>query len=278
MSALETLEIVFSANMDGADRAIAALQKSLKETGRAAGNAGKIFEAAGTGMSGSLAAGFAAGGAALRAEAERASSAAAEALRYGDGGFRSAGEALSSAFSRALSGGADRASEAARTVAASARFSGSEGRARAAGQQLSEGFAAGIRDRAPSAISAAAALAQAAAKKLRQVLSIRSPSRVAMALGAYFSEGFARGVEDAADRAAQAASQLARAATQGASGAEAESGFARAAGGAPFTSQEAPREETVVVPLVVDGIKLGEAAIRGINRVTRATGRLSLEI
>ena len=34
----------------------------------------------------------------------------------------------------------------------------------------------------------------------------------------------------------------------------------------------------LVIPLQVDGMKLGEASIRGINRVTRSAGRLLLEI
>ena len=42
--------------------------------------------------------------------------------------------------------------------------------------------------------------------------------------------------------------------------------------------QGALGDGSIVVPLYVDGVKLGEAAIRGINRVTRSAGRVLLEI
>ena len=42
--------------------------------------------------------------------------------------------------------------------------------------------------------------------------------------------------------------------------------------------QGALGDGNIVVPLYVDGVKLGEAAIRGINRVTRSAGRVLLEI
>jgi len=41
---------------------------------------------------------------------------------------------------------------------------------------------------------------------------------------------------------------------------------------------EALGSTSLVIPLNVDGVKLGEASIRGINRVTRAAGRVLLEI
>ena len=41
---------------------------------------------------------------------------------------------------------------------------------------------------------------------------------------------------------------------------------------------EALGSTQIVIPLHVDGIKLGEASIRGINRATRAAGRVLLEI
>ena len=53
-------------------------------------------------------------------------------------------------------------------------------------------------------------------------------------------------------------------------------------GGIPGMVQRAVSDAlgdvNLVVPLHVDGIKLGEASIRGINRVTRSAGRLMLEI
>ena len=39
-----------------------------------------------------------------------------------------------------------------------------------------------------------------------------------------------------------------------------------------------PDSLNLPVPLFVDGMKLGAAAIRGINAVTRATGKLNLNI
>ena len=53
----------------------------------------------------------------------------------------------------------------------------------------------------------------------------------------------------------------------------------RASGGVGAAAASAVAESlNITVPLNVDGIKLGEASIRGINAVTRSAGRMLLEI
>ena len=48
--------------------------------------------------------------------------------------------------------------------------------------------------------------------------------------------------------------------------------------GAETAVQRALGGMNLTVPLYVDGMKLGEASIRGINAVTRSAGRVLLEI
>lgn len=94
-------------------------------------------------------------------------------------------------------------------------------------------------------------------------------------LGAQFSEGFALGVLDGQARAAMTAGSLA----QAASGAISAAPMPQAQDGELIAAVErALGNLTVVAPIQVDGVRLGEAAISGINAVRRATGRQMLEI
>ena len=65
----------------------------------------------------------------------------------------------------------------------------------AVGRAMAEGLAAGIRSGISGIIDAATAAATAVTSTVRNVLKIRSPSRVMMQLGGFADEGFARGVE-----------------------------------------------------------------------------------
>ena len=146
---------------------------------------------------------------------------------------------------------------------------------RQAGTQLSAGLAAGIRAGKSQVLRAASEVANAAASRIRSALQIRSPSRVARDLGAQFSEGFALGVLDGQARAAMTAGSLA----QAASGAISAAPMPQAQDGELIAAVErALGNLTVVAPIQVDGVRLGEAAISGINAVRRATGRQMLEI
>ena len=145
----------------------------------------------------------------------------------------------------------------------------------ASGVRLSAGLAAGIRAGKGAVARAADEVAAAAVARIRRALEIRSPSRVARGLGERFSEGFALGVMDASARASMASNALALSAAGAlrASPLPAERGE-----GLSEAVERALTGLTVVSPIHVDGVKLGEAAIRGINAVKRATGRQMLDI
>ena len=93
-------------------------------------------------------------------------------------------------------------------------------------------------------------------------------------MGGYFGEGFANGILSTVKMAESGAAALSGAAMRAVRSANipTEEG---SVGGAV---QGALGDGNIVVPLYVDGVKLGEAAIRGINRVTRSAGRVLLEL
>lgn len=144
-----------------------------------------------------------------------------------------------------------------------------------AGLRLSKGLASGIYAGKGSVIRAANEVAQAAVSRIRNALQIHSPSRVTQGLGEQFSQGFALGVMDAAAQAAMSANALAGTARDALHDAPLPEG--RDAG-ISDSVYRALSGLTVVAPIQVDGVKLGEAAIRGINAVKRTTGRQMLDI
>ena len=169
--------------------------------------------------------------------------------------------------------------------------------ARSAGRNTGAGYAGGIREALPSVKSAARALANAAQSIIRSALKIHSPSRVTRELGAYAGEGFSLGVKDELDSVRAQAAALAGAAEGGFSASQPV--YAGAALNRNILYQAQPEAglrgdqvmqavQTAVktamdsleitVPLNVDGVKLGEASIRGINAVTKSAGRLQLNI
>lgn len=151
--------------------------------------------------------------------------------------------------------------------------------ATAAGAQLGQGFANGISSKYGAVMAAANRLANAAVSRIRSALSIHSPSKVTYALGEYFGDGFLEGISASISAAERSAAQMSGAAAGMLRiGTDAELDV----GGMKETMRSALGEAlggtNLNVTLEVDGMRLGEASIRGINRVTRSAGRVLLEI
>lgn len=192
-----------------------------------------------------------------------------------------AGALLTTKLKGGILSGQASVKNAAATVTNAVKF-GSESaksEARSAGANLSGGLAEGILSKLKKVRDAAARLARAALDKLKNLLKIASPSKVAFKMGGFFSEGFAGGIRSSVQLAENSASVLAGGAAMQLSPASASfAGASDLRGMVASALNEALGGTNIVIPLNVDGIRLGEASIRGINRVTRASGRLMLEI
>lgn len=190
------------------------------------------------------------------------------------------GREMMSALAASIRSGGARATEAARTVARAIRFDSGTPGARRAGASLASGFAAGIRSGQGAAGAAAASLASAALRKLRSMLAIHSPSKVTRGYGENFGVGFARGIGGTLDQAARAAGTLGGTASASLKAASLPAGGPEGGLKDQMTSavQGALGGVNLTIPLNVDGIKLGEASIRGINAVTRSAGRVLINI
>lgn len=262
MSVLDTLEICFQANLGGAEAQLNALAQRLGALDGAAQTADRALAEAGSGMARSLGSGF------LGAMPE---------LKRRIG---AAGQDWSARLGQGILSGRASVGAAAKQLAGAVRFDGSAAAAKSAGRALSEGFAAGIRERSGSVRAAVSAMVSSATQRIRSLLSIHSPSKVTQALGANFGEGFSLGVTESISGAERAAAALSNAAGAGlraaalpdlGGGASIEDSVQRAV-------DRALGEVQVTIPLQVDGMKLGEASIRGINAVTRSTGRVLLKL
>jgi len=210
----------------------------------------------------------------------------AEALRSGaamSAAPMEAGNALTARFSQALLAGRSTAAAAARQVSGAANFSNSSAASSAysAGAALGQGFANGVSSKYSAVMSAVNRIVNAAVSRMRAALQIHSPSKVSFEMGGFFGEGFAEGVYAsirAAEESVHALSGAARASMDASAAdvprtdADGLTGMMQAAVNAALGSTN------IVIPLHVDGMKLGEASIRGINSVTRSTGRMMLEI
>ena len=97
-------------------------------------------------------------------------------------------------------------------------------------------------------------------------------------MGGYFGEGFANGILSTVKMAESGAAALSGAAMRAVRSADVPLEDGGIGGTVRGAVQGALGDGNIVVPLYVDGVKLGEAAIRGINRVTRSAGRVLLEI
>lgn len=197
----------------------------------------------------------------------------------GVGAAEEAGRRMSDLFASGVRSGAGTASDASRDVAASADFSGGAAQARSAGRQLANGFAAGVRDRNGAVQAAVSSMVNAATRKIRSLLAIHSPSKVAEGFGAYFGEGFALGIGGSVSGVERAAGALGDAAVTGLGSAELpEFGASCSETSVQAAVDRALANVQLTVPIHVDGMKLGEASIRGINAVTKSAGKLLLNI
>lgn len=193
---------------------------------------------------------------------------------------RTAGSASALGFAQSVDSGAALARQSAANVVASANFSDAAAlrRARSAGGALASGFAAGISAKSGSVYSAVRRMVNQATQLIRSQLGIHSPSRVAAGFGGSFGEGFARGIQGSVAQVTRAADGLAAAAAFGVNAALPRT----VQDAAPMNIAEAVRaalgDTNITIPLNVDGMKLGEASIRGINAVTRSAGRVLLNI
>ena len=191
-----------------------------------------------------------------------------------------AGSNLADAFAGGITSRASAAKQAANRVASSARFSNSAAikSARSAGANLTAGFAAGISSKSSAVSSAVRRIVNQATSQLRTLLDIHSPSRVAARFGSYFGEGFALGIRDSVSQVARAASDIGAAATGGLNAVLPGDVRNAAPNDINAAVNAALGNMNLTIPLNVDGVKLGEASIRGINAVTRSAGRLLLNI
>lgn len=195
----------------------------------------------------------------------------------------SALDGVGAAWASGITLGAAQVSSAALSVADGTVFASAAAvaAARQAGLQLSRGFAKGISAGMGTVTQAVSRVVNAAVARVKSALRIHSPSRVTFELGGFFGEGFAEGIEATLNRAEAGASDLAAGASaQLSPGARlsGEIGQSSAAREIAEALSAAMGETQLVVPINVDGMKLGEASIRGINRVRASTGRLMLDI
>lgn len=266
MAIVETLELRFQANLGN-------LAAQLKAVGAQLAGMDTALNAAAPRLSAS-------GSAAVQAAAG-----AMLAAAMATGAPSAAGARLASGLSGGILGGLPGVSSAALAAANAADFadSGAAAGAVAAGAALSQGFANGILARMGTVLAAADRVASAAVKRIRSALQIHSPSRLSYGLGAYFGEGFAEGMrasvrlvkDGAAELSGAAFTMLAPQAVNPAAQIDPGGGL----GGMVRSAMgEALGGTSITVPLHVDGVKLGEASIRGINSVTRSAGRVMLEI
>lgn len=213
-------------------------------------------------------------------------SAVGDALRSGANASAAPGEAgalLAGRFAGGIALGALEAAAAARSAAENTRFDSASALAGAinAGAALGQGFANGISSKHSAVMRAANRIAAAAVSRIRSALSIHSPSKVSFELGGYFGQGFAEGVNASVREAGRSALALSNAGLDALRAGLPDAVPADTGGIASMVQQavsEALGGVNLVVPLHVDGMKLGQASINGINRVTRSTGRLMLEI
>jgi len=188
------------------------------------------------------------------------------------------GQTFAQQFAAGILAGASGAAFAASRLSAAANLTGGTENAVLSGYALSAGFASGIRSGSGIVGAAVSAIVNTATRRIRSLLSIHSPSQVAAGFGEYFGEGFALGIRDTATQVEQAAGALSGAAMSGLSALPQPAAASGTGRQAQSGADAVPENLHFTIPLMVDGIKLGEASIRGINAVTRSAGRVLLEI
>lgn len=181
-----------------------------------------------------------------------------------------------------ISSGRSKIAQAAKNVSAAADFSSSTAKTEAynAGANLSIGFANGISAKLETVKSSVSKIVSAAVAKIKEKLQINSPSKVTYAIGEYFGEGFSNGVAASVQSAGKSAALLSNSSVSALK--LHTDPILREEGGVSEMLHSAVDAAlgnvNLVVPLNVDGVKLGEASIRGINRAMRSAGRVLLEI
>lgn len=138
----------------------------------------------------------------------------------------------------------------------------------AAGLQAAQGLAQGILSGHAAVMAAARQVADAAAQALREALRIHSPSKVTEDAGVQFDQGLAQGILSGTDTVQSAVDALA-----GGQGAV-QSGLSAL----PDGTADGFGDMHLTIPIEIDGYQLGLAAIDGIHRVGRASGRAEIVI
>lgn len=266
MAIIETLELRFQASMGDLNAQLNGLAERI-------GQLSAAFEGGQTDLAAGAAGMIAAVASALQSNAALSAAPAAAA------------EGMRARFVQGLIAGQADAAKAAQTIVRSANFSnaGASAQARSAGLALGQGFAGGISSSYGAVMSAANRIANAAVARIRSALKIHSPSKVSWEMGGFFGEGFAEGICASVRMAQQSVGALSAAALDALPSRAADmdlpdmdaDGLVGSMGRAV---QDALGGTKLVIPMYVDGMKLGEASIQGINRVTRSTGRMMLEI
>ena len=149
----------------------------------------------------------------------------------------------------------------------------------AAGANAGEGLRGGLLSQRGAVAAAARALADAASSALRGALQIHSPSRLTYETGRFFDEGLLRGISGGADRVEREAGRLGNRAAAALNAPELNRPVERAAPASPAGNPQGEASLpplSITVPLEIDGYRLGVAAIEGINRVSRGTGKTEL--
>lgn len=149
-----------------------------------------------------------------------------------------------------------------------------------AGAMAGEGLKNGLLSQRAAVAAAAQMLAQAAANALRGALQIHSPSRLTYEVGRFFDEGLLEGIRGSADRVAAEAGNLGKGAAFALQDAAVQMPLSPAADFSAARQAVSPDQAlsslSLTVPLEIDGYRLGVAAIEGINRVAKGTGRVEL--
>ena len=145
----------------------------------------------------------------------------------------------------------------------------------AAGLQAAYGLRSGLLSGKSAVTAAAKAVADAAAAALRGALQIHSPSKVTFQAGQYFDAGLLQGIENGVSLVENAAAGLGRNAADALISAPVSPS---APVGTAARGQENAENISITIPLEIDGYRLGVAAIEGINRVSRGTGRVELTL
>ena len=150
------------------------------------------------------------------------------------------------------------------------------------GAQAAEGLREGLLARRFAVADAARALADAASGALRSALDIHSPSRITFQVGSLFDEGLLRGISGSAHQVEREAASLGSRAADALKLPDVAAPIPFAAPPASAAAPVSPAQEalplSITIPLEIDGYRLGVAAIEGINRVTRGTGRVELTL